>query len=152
MAENLNLETEESICYGDFPENCEKYGRLYDWNEATHREGVCPEGWHLPSYAEFETLIETTGSKTTAGRKLKSTMGWYGDGNGTDAYGFGALPAGFDGFSLDSLSNQGFSANFWSSSTNEEYAFHLYITFSDDDVGLNTTGVDDKSSVRCVMD
>ena len=153
MAENLNLETEESICYEDSPENCEKYGRLYDWNEATHREGVCPEGWHLPSYAEFEALIETTGSKATAGRKLKSTTGWYSDGNGTDAYGFAALPAGFDGFSLDSLNNQGFSANFWTSSMDDSgYAYHLYITFSDDDVGLNATDVDDKYSVRCVLD
>ena len=179
MAENLNLETKNSICYGGSSENCEKYGRLYDWSIAMDVDGiwgeyirscidlsielsdcspiypvrgVCPEGWHLPSYAEFETLIEVTGSRTTAGRKLKSTTDWFGNGNGTDAYGFRALPAGYGGSSADSLKNQGFSANFWSSTLKKyfKYAHHLYITFSDDDVGLNTIEMNRKLSVRCI--
>ena len=150
MAENLKYETEESVCYGNSPENCEKYGSLYPWSDA--KDGACPAGWHLPSYGEFEQLIKTIGEKNTAGRKLKSTVGWNNNGNGTDAYGFAALPAAFDGFSLDSLINLGYSANFWSSTRDDKYAYRMYILFSDDDVGLNLTYSDDNLSIRCVKD
>ena len=51
MAENLNYQTNNSYCYDNNPANCEKYGRLYEWEEALK---ACPEGWHLPSKREFE--------------------------------------------------------------------------------------------------
>lgn len=55
MAENLNYETESgSWCYDDNINNCAKYGRLYNYETA---KNVCPEGWHLPSKTEFETLL-----------------------------------------------------------------------------------------------
>ena len=176
MAENLKRETENSVCYGEDSENCEKFGRLYQWSTAMDSagtwskngagcgyrswnckptypvRGVCPEGWHLPSYTEFEALIETIGDRTTAGRKLKSKTDWKNERNGTDAYGFAALPAGYEGFSLDSLNVQGISANFWSSTKDDDYAYRLYILYSDDDVGLSIDGVGDNLSVRCVKD
>lgn len=58
MAENLNYYTPEgSWCYNNDSLNCVKFGRLYDWETA---KKVCPRGWHLPSRAEFEILIENT--------------------------------------------------------------------------------------------
>jgi uncharacterized protein (TIGR02145 family) len=54
MAENLNYDTERGCsCYKEEILNCDKYGRLYDWNAARY---VCPTGWHLPSRKEFESL------------------------------------------------------------------------------------------------
>ena len=69
---NLNVPVEGSLCYADKPENCEKYGRIYTWAMAMgvdvkyDREelgpielpyrGVCPEGWHLPSYEEWQSM------------------------------------------------------------------------------------------------
>lgn len=88
MAENLNYETDSSFCYKDSAEFCEKYGRLYTWDAVID---VCPDGWHLPSKAEWETLITAVGGQATAGKMLKSTSG----GKGTDAFGFSALPAGY---------------------------------------------------------
>jgi uncharacterized protein (TIGR02145 family) len=88
MAENLNYETDSSFCYKDSDEYCEKYGRLYTWDAVVD---VCPDGWHLPSKAEWETLITAVGGQATAGKMLKSTSG----GKGTDAFGFSALPAGY---------------------------------------------------------
>lgn len=90
MAENLNYATEKSKCYDNKPANCQKYGRLYDWadamvidekfnkekwngNDANH-QGVCPSGWHLPSDAEWKTLIIFIGN--AAGTKLKAKNGW----------------------------------------------------------------------------
>ncbi|MGM9985270.1 MAG: fibrobacter succinogenes major paralogous domain-containing protein, partial [Fibrobacter intestinalis] len=73
MAENLNYEMDGSYCYDNEATNCQKYGRLYTWAAAMQ---ACPEGWHLPSEAEWETLITAVGGEDVAGLKLKSTSGW----------------------------------------------------------------------------
>ena len=56
MAENLAFETAESRCYGDDPEKCREYGRLYDYDDALKS---CPEGWHLATRPEFDELTGT---------------------------------------------------------------------------------------------
>ena len=83
MAQNLDYHGEDGylgLCYGDEPkkkikkpENCKKYGRLYDWNEA---KKACPKGWHLPSDKEWQTLVDFAGGEKVAGKKLKSKSGW----------------------------------------------------------------------------
>jgi uncharacterized protein (TIGR02145 family) len=119
-------------------------------------QGICPDGWHLPSYEEFEKLIKSAGDKRIAGRKLKSTTGWFSEGNGTDALGFAALPAGVSTSSKLAIEAPGLSANFWSSSFFVEgsslHPHHMYILYSDDDVGLYVAGsLYNKHSVRCVQ-
>ena len=107
MAENLNIETRGSWCYDGVDENCTKYGRLYSWYAAMR---ACPPGWHLPNKAEWEDLMVAVGGVKSkmqmqkrgdvdiyrgVGKKLKSKSGWGGTfGNGTDDYGFSALPGG----------------------------------------------------------
>jgi len=54
MAENLNYDAEDSKCYENDPANCQKYGRLYNWNTAMK---VCPEGWKLPHDGEWYILF-----------------------------------------------------------------------------------------------
>ena len=61
MAENLNYKTSSgSWCYDDNSSNCNQYGRLYNWETAKR---VCPDGWHLPSKSEFETLLNRYGGE-----------------------------------------------------------------------------------------
>jgi len=91
MAENLNY-SQRSKCYDNKPANCDKYGRLYDWNTATE---VCPKGWHLPNDVEWEILTATVGGKETAGKLLKAASGWDNNDNGSDSYGFSALSGGY---------------------------------------------------------
>jgi len=95
MAENLAYEVEGSRCYDDDPANCQKYGRLYDWNAATK---ACPKGWHLPTRTEWDILTESVGGIEIEGEHLKAKSGWDDyegkSGNGTDKYGFAALPGG----------------------------------------------------------
>ncbi|MFH0864743.1 MAG: fibrobacter succinogenes major paralogous domain-containing protein [Bacteroidota bacterium] len=75
MAENLNYITSDgSWCYNNDSINCERYGRLYNWETAKE---VCPAGWHLPSKAEWDTLVIYLGGKEVAGSKLKSNSYWY---------------------------------------------------------------------------
>ncbi len=105
MAENLNYDAEGSKCYGEGSKAiladealyyCDKYGRLYYWATAMK---VCPSGWHLPTHKEWTVLIKFAGGEKIAGKKLKATNGWEGreasSGNGTDDYGFAALPGGY---------------------------------------------------------
>jgi uncharacterized protein (TIGR02145 family) len=94
MAENLNYTppTGKSMCYENNNSNCDKYGRLYDWNTA---KTICPAGWHLPSRQEWDNLIKAAGGLSIAGKKLKARSGWDDNGNGTDDYGFSALPGGW---------------------------------------------------------
>ena len=99
MAQNLNytyLQSTENMkstnfCYDNDPENCAKYGRLYTWAAAMES---CPSDWHLPSEDEWNALFMAVGGEVTAGKILKSQTGWNNNGNGTDAFGFSALPAG----------------------------------------------------------
>jgi len=155
MAQNLNFDASGSRCYGEDVDNCEKYGRLYDWESA---KKACPSGWHLPTKAEWEALTATVGGEETEGKHLKAISGWAKDpegksGNGTDRYGFAALPAGrylyyydFGGFD-----DAGLIGLWWSATENtSEYAYYRGIHY-----GLESAYWDyqDKSygySVRCL--
>ena len=87
MAENLALQTANSFCYDNDTDNCVKYGRLYMWDAAMK---ACPEGWHLPTFTEFNDLLHYV-VWDVSGKVLKSESGW----DGTDGVGFNALPAGY---------------------------------------------------------
>ncbi|MBR6379027.1 MAG: fibrobacter succinogenes major paralogous domain-containing protein [Fibrobacter sp.] len=148
MAENLNYGTENSYCYDNNVANCSKYGRLYTWAAAMT---ACPSGWHLPSNIEWETLFTSVGGKSTAGTKLKSTSGWPDNGNGTDAYGFSALPAGHrrgNGY----FYGGGMGADFWSASENiNNSGYNMDLSCHDDPAFLGfDSGMNHAFSVRCV--
>jgi len=56
----------EKYCYNDNIENCDKFGALYSWDEAMQYnkeniKGICPDGWHIPSDKEFNSLEEFFG-------------------------------------------------------------------------------------------
>jgi uncharacterized protein (TIGR02145 family) len=153
MAENLNhdIGTDGSKCYGNDPDKCTTYGRLYNWETA---KTVCPQGWHLPSDAEWTTLMDFVGGSSKALTKLKATSGWDGNSNGTDEFGFSALPGGYDG-SDGSFTKVGESGYWWS--TTEYDASNAYYRA----MGRNLAGATvarydaDKGhlfSVRCVKD
>ena len=164
-----------SWCYDNVPANCTMYGRLYTWAAAMDSvgswstngkgcgndkrcsptypvRGICPEGWHLPDTTEWHTLFTAVGGKSTVGKMLKSTSGWYSSGNGTDAYAFSALPAGYRYYNGD-FYNEGLSAIFWSSSERSSItAYYMYLDYSYDDAYLYLSDKGDGRSLRCVKD
>ena len=160
MAENLNYNVDSSFCYNNEESNCAKYGRLYKWNAAMK---ACPDGWHLPSKEEFEILFKFVGGAQedawkweNAGKMLKSTNGWNEyegkDGNGNDAFGFSALPAGYRNGNGD-FNNEGNRAYFWSSTESVSgSAYYMGLDFSKDDAFLNSFYKTHGFSVRCVKD
>lgn len=94
MVENLNYETDGgSWCYDNKNENCEIFGRLYDWNAANI---ACPPGWELPTDTDWNQLANYYGGLTIAGRELKSMHLWESKAKrGKNTSGFTALPSGF---------------------------------------------------------
>ena len=149
MAENINYETDSSFCYGDTLANCTKYGRLYTWEVATT---VCPDGWHLPTKAEFETLFTAVGGQSTAGKVLKSTSGWNSSGNASDAFAFSALPAGYrDG--NGGYYDEGDNAYFWSSTEgNSDLTYDMALYYNFGDASLCYSFKSHGFSVRCLKD
>lgn len=61
------------------------YGLLYNWYAATDVREICAEGWHVPTEAEFQTLIDYLGGDGVAGGKLKETGFVYWNSPNTDA-------------------------------------------------------------------
>ena len=116
MAENLNYNASGSKCYNNSESNCTTYGRLYNWETA---KAVCPYGWHLPTQADWEVMTAYIGGSSIEGRKLKARSGWNNNGNGTDEYGFSALPGG-RGSSGGSFNDVGDSGHWWSASESED--------------------------------
>jgi len=166
MAENLNYDVEGSKCYRNDPENCKKYGRLYNWATAMalqtscnssecanqiqpkHR-GICTSGWHLPSDAEWKVLTDYVGG--SAGDKLKA-RGWNSYDNATDDYGFSALPGGF-GFPDGSFDNVGDYGYWWSTTErNSDYAYNRDMYYVYSSVSRNDIIKSRLFSVRCVKD
>ena len=158
MAENMNYDAKGSKCYKNNPDNCTKYGRMYNWETAMK---ACPSGWHLPSNDEWDVLHNYAGG-SYAGIKLKARSGWYSCGASNsshypyceDTYGFSALPGGYgylDGsFDLADTNGHWWSANEGEgSSTSAHNRFMRY-----DDRGIYGS-INDKEhllSVRCLKD
>ncbi|MDR0516619.1 MAG: hypothetical protein LBH25_06190 [Fibromonadaceae bacterium] len=158
MAENLNYEasTGNSACYDNAPSNCATYGRLYDWTTAmalpskcnnirssddedcaieTPHKGICPDGWHIISDAEWNTLRSNSQNGQYGvdfGKNIKASEGWESyssssgmqSGNGEDVFGFTALPGGiFRNSSFERIKNSAFwwSITIWDDASHGGY-------------------------------
>jgi uncharacterized protein (TIGR02145 family) len=152
MAENLNYQTPRgSWCYRNKADSCKKYGRLYDWKTA---QTVCPVGWKLPSYCDWDRLVAMAGAYKVAGMNLKSKNEWNENGNGTDNYGFSALPGGsrFSDGSFDIAGNHGY---WWSATAygiNNNFAYNRGMGYDADYVYSGSNHKSYGFSVRCVQE
>ena len=99
-----NLTTGAWCYYANSTANGPIYGKLYNWYAVNDSRGLAPEGWHIPSDAEWTTLVSFLGFPDVAGGKTKTT-GTLQAGNGlwrspnaaaTNSSGFSALPGGYE--------------------------------------------------------
>lgn len=165
MAQNLNYRTDDSYCYNAIDaqitnEYCETYGRLYRIKKTLEMtDGVCPEGWHVPSKDEWTTLFKTVGGQVHAGVHLKSKTGWQGgssDVSGKDDFGFTALPGGL-GHSGSGYQFEGINAWFLTTSMSDSKECPtcmaiVNLFFSTEDAIFDPRVGEEAVSVRCVMD
>jgi uncharacterized protein (TIGR02145 family) len=109
MARNIDVDIAGSSVYNNDDSYEPIYGRLYTYMQAKEAEAMFP-GWHIPTVAEWQTLIDNASPNSAI--KLKAASGWN-NGNGTDDFGFAALPAGNKYSSFYSYAGE--QALFWSS-------------------------------------
>lgn len=182
MAENLNIgimldnsvgqtdnATIEKYCYNGISVNCDLYGGLYQWNEMMQyftvegNQGICPEGWHVPTDDEWCTLeneadagtieCSTVGLRgTDAGGNLKEagTSHWYSPNTGaTDSRSFTSLPGGGCNASGNSFS-AGADANFWSSTGSGSNGWIRQLAHDHAQIDRYATSKEYGLSIRCV--
>jgi len=162
--------------------NCVTYGRLYNWLTAMDlpedcyydpcsslikkkHQGICPEGWHIPSNADWDELMRyvdgTRGTDSpytspTAGVYLKTQGGWNSSwddgGNGQDKYAFSALPGGH-GSSFGSFEGIGSGGYWWSASDySDGYAYYRLMLENSDYASAGNYYKSGLFSVRCLKD
>ena len=153
MAENLAFKAKnECWAYNDDEEYVRHYGYLYDWETA---KVACPSGWHLPSAAEWLSLIKYLGGNVIAGGKLKE-KGWSHwhcpNTGGCNLSRFNALPGGYrkDDGSFDMMGDLGC---WWSSSFNDVKTIYILALYSNSqDISHNSCDKLEGYSIRCVKD
>lgn len=159
MAENLNYASSNSWCYDNNSSTCALYGRLYTYETANN---VCPSGWHLPSDDEWKQLEMAIGMSqsdaddsgwrgTNEGTKLKATSGWKSPGNGTDAYGFTALPGGYRS-SDGTFYNIYYYGYWWSATEGNASARGRNVGYGSSNASSYDYNKEVGFSVRCVRD
>jgi uncharacterized protein (TIGR02145 family) len=161
--------------------DCTRFGRLYTWAAAIDSvklatdadnpqdcgyfktcalpakvQGVCPPGWHLPDSTEWKTLFAAVGGIDIAGKILRSQTGWKESngtsGNGTDAYGFSAFPAG-NRNGNGNFSYEGGLAGFWSATEySGDFAYYMPLYYYYENAPLDYNIKNYAYSVRCLKD
>ena len=127
-----NYTTSGNCCYpGDNESDVAIYGYLYNWAAVMHNEnssdsnpsgvqGVCPAGWHVPSFAEWTQLTDYVRSKSSCwcgnnstfiAKSLALTTGWDNSTNACALGGNDQSTNNVTGFSAVPISNR---ADFWS--------------------------------------
>ena len=182
MAENLNYDIGNNMCYENDPANCTAYGRMYKWATVVgktetecgygnscdlpstgHVQGICPEGWHVPRRAEVETLVEAAGGDDFAGKALKATSTWSDYENNGKVYGNGTDATGFTGYSTGTCSGSssepycnydGMYTHMWTITENYsgEQAYYFGLLWMGNGVTLLNGDKRDYKNLRCVQD
>ncbi len=183
LKENLNVGTMISVktnqtnnniiekyCYNNDANQCNTYGGLYQWNETMQYsaqqgvQGICPQGWHIPTDEEWKVLEGAVDSQYgigdtewdltsdrghDAGTNLKSTSGWYSGGNGTNMFGFSGLPSGY---SYYNTFYQMYYNGYWWTSTEDYYypVWEYSLSYSSPRVCRWSFYSESGNSVRCL--
>ena len=173
MKENLKVGTQiktayemrnngviEKYCYNNDTINCSVYGGLYQWDEIMQYskvpgiQGICPEGWHIPTDEDWSNLANHLGNAYIAGGKMKEEgfFHWeFPNYMATNSSGFTALPAGYR---LIHGTSTGLNEStlFWSSSTNNLRVWYRGLHCYKSDLYRFSFDKEYGFSVRCLMD
>lgn len=167
MAENLRY-AGAGVCYDNDLNNCDTYGRLYTVDEAIGQnhsstnpsgvQGICPNGWHLPSLAEWEDLAINFPDDL----HLLDTIGWPSATNHTNVSGMSLRPGGqyTTGDNLSAFDDLGQLGYYWSTSINLDGWYEIAkvndgVSGFDPDHAVAPTELTDTNrhfSCRCVKD
>lgn len=152
---NWDSITSGAYCiYDDYPAFYSIYGNLYNWYAVNDPRGLCPVGWHIPTFAEWNILADYLGGASVAVNKMKEcgTEHWSGSNYAaTNESGFSALPGGYrHRTDYEKWSSE---AYWWSSSGfNDTLAYCSVIPGSGNELYLYYSFKNSGFSVRCIKD
>ncbi len=130
----------------------ENFGRLYNWFAVTDPRGLAPEGWHMPSLKDWESLVKIAGGDNDAGFRLKNNSGWWENGNGNNQFGFSAIPGG--GYtSYGTLEGFNKKSFFWSTDEmSNGVGWGIYLSYHKSKIYWDARIKAACLSVRCIKD
>ena len=149
--------TIEKYCYNNDEANCDTYGGLYEWTEAMQyittkgSQGICPYGWHIPTYSEFQTLQSYVGDQATKLIDENAKNGY----TYTNESEFSSLFTGYRGYDFGGFSYLGDFAYFWSSTATGETGIdvnYMRLDYYNLDVSFDNSRKGNGFSVRCLKD
>jgi uncharacterized protein (TIGR02145 family) len=150
------LSTGAYACYDNDTLNTDTYGLLYNWHAVDDGRNIAPEGWHVPTAAEWDTLITHLGGVDAAGGAMKETgtEHWLDPNTGaTNSSGFTALPGGFRSWNSGAFSTLGSTAWFWTTTDYDPGAAWNYdISNTYSSISRDGNYKRNGMSVRCVQD
>lgn len=158
LATNTDWQNNTTGAYANYSNNntyVTDYGRLYNWYAVVNNAGLCPNGWHIPSDTEWQTLIDYVGGNAIAGGIIKEsgTSHWNTPNTGaTDASGFTALPGGYrnDAGYFFGIKDYGY---FWSTTENNSTtSWRRDFYYNLQEVARTSFKKLSGLSVRCVKD
>lgn len=140
--------------YADSLKNGEIYGKLYNWYAVNDPRGIAPAGCHVPSNANWTTLVKFVGNIDIAGKRLKDKVGWKSNGKGDNQSGFAAKPGGLCDAKgkFTGLGNKG---QWWSTSAEiggGPLVYSLMLTSFSVEASFIKLEKENGLSVRCIKD
>jgi uncharacterized protein (TIGR02145 family) len=136
------------------------YGKLYNWYACTDARELCPSGWHVPSDAEWNALIEYLGGASLAGGKMKTietlqqaTGLWYAPNSAaTNSAGFSGVPGGYRYF-LGEYDLKGSNAFWWSTDAFlQNNAWTHFLSHTEEEAFRIDFNKNCGFSIRCIRD
>lgn len=149
----VNLTTGAYCNYNNDANNLTSYGSLYNWFTVTDSRNIAPIGWHVPTDAEWDTLIMYLIGYKYAGGQLKDTTHWnYPNTGATNESGFMALPCGHRGNNgkFGNLGNYGY----WWTATEADQVTAMFYALKFNSTGVAALNTDKRFgySIRCIKD
>ena len=134
-------------CY-NITANGSTYGKLYNWYAVNDPRGLAPNGYYIPSDADWKILTDYLGGESVAGTKMKSNIAW----NGNNSSGFAGLPGGYRKYDgpFNSIGAYGY---WWSSSEYDaNLAWYRGLSSNNDNVSSYNDYKLYGFSVRCLRE
>ncbi len=148
----------QKYCYGNDFTQCDFWGGFYQWDammrfaQNSGAQGICPDGWHLPTALEWKELIRLLGNEDKAGGKLKSTLLWQQPNVGADnSSGFAAWPGGYFDSVIQAWADLNRQGYFWMSEmVDNDQAVAVNLTYRNSGIVRYDEFRTSALSVRCV--
>lgn len=149
--EKAGKEGKPAWCYySNDPLHNDQYGKLYNYYAVTDPRGLAPEGWIIPTDADWKELIDFLGGDKEAGRRMKTKSGWVENKLADNICGFSATASGKRDAN-GQCSQMGLYSFIWSATTDGAQASAIQVTYNSAGVQMLRADKQSGFAVRCLL-